>query len=218
MTAMQVQFEGKLLPQEEADEVVSHASALAIGPNFYKTHTAYAFLTVADFDSWAQASGLTGRVSRLRERIAAAQDACATTDDIVQAARNKERRMRTQLQRLSNETGYPIGSEALLRCATIERPADVPKIFDSAILWENINYGGRWLPVYQDLPDLTWFNFNDITTSIRGIGEGALFSDTRYRGRIFWLLTNPLPPGFAIFSIPWLAGFNDVTSSLVVYS
>src|SRR5262249_3666503 len=207
MTAVQVQFEGQLLPQEEADEVVSHAPVLAIGPSYYKAHTAYAFSTVTALHSWAKTSGLTSRVSQLRERIAAAQDACATTDDIVQAARNNEQRMRTQLQRLSSETGYPIASEALLRYATIERPADVPKIFDSAILWENINYGGRWLPVYQDLPDLTWFNFNDITSSIRGIGEGALFSDTRYRGRIFWILTNPLPPSFAIFSIPWLAGF-----------
>ena len=86
-------------------------------------------------------------------------------------------------------------------------------MFDWAILYADANYSGRWLPVYRDWPDLRWLGFNDVS-SIQGFGEGALFSDAFYRGRIFWLLAFPS----VVFSIPWLSAFNGIKSSVIVYS
>ena len=187
---------------------------VALGPDYDNSHVGYLFASERDSSSWTRSLRVTDRVKRLREKIAVAGRKGTNDAEQINRARRDEQRLRSSLERLSAKIGLPIGSEDLLRRAITNRPAGELPVSDSAILHADANYTGRWLPVYQDWPDLRWFIFNDVTISIQGFGEGALFSDAYYRGRIFRLLAFPA----VVFSIPWLSAFNDITSSVMVYS
>jgi hypothetical protein len=218
MPDLRVEYRGRRLGAAEASGLGGEVEVVAVGPDFHDSHVIHAFPSNDDFDAWVAAAGLQDRVSRLLERIASARKRVHDDLDVIRRAQATEQRMRRAIEELAGNTGLAVGSEQFFRRATVDRQDGEAKVFDSAILYADINYGGRWLPIYQDCPNLGWFGFNDVTSSIQGIGEGALFADINYQGRIYWLLTNPLPPSFGIFGIRWLGSFNDLASSVAVYS
>ena len=127
--------------------------------------------------------------------------------------KRKVARIQADLSELAERTGLPPNSKELLLRATIQADPLEGAIFDPAMLFMGIGFGGLSLPVfYPGIPDLGWFNFNDRVSAVKVVGIVALYRDTFFRGpsRIF--------VGAPYFQIPNLlsVGFNNTASSVLV--
>jgi Beta/Gamma crystallin len=178
-----------------------------------------AFSAETDFDQWAESRGTDETVKRVRQMIAEADEEKLHPREQVEARYKRQaERVRRDLIELATkermrfdprgEASERPDAEQLLRRAKERRPGE-QQIFDSGILFEHADYGGRWLPIVYTLPDFTWVNFNDVCSSFVMWGAGVLFEHTWYSGRQFWM--------FGGGGMPWIGtAFNDIASSVIL--
>ena len=162
-------------PDEEAPSVEAELDKRAPSVDTYVVHeegVMELFESRDEAERWAAAEGLGPTMKQIRAAIERARrEADRHEQDVA--------RIRAELDRLAKETDLPPGSPELIRRATIERPENEPKIFDSMVLYALPNYGGNWLPVNRSVGDIAPF----VARSVISIGPGVLFEQPNRLGR-----------------------------------
>jgi hypothetical protein len=215
----QYRLNGELLHGEAIAERGPNILITALAADRQQEGIVEVFAAERDFDEWARAERVEDMVGRVRQTIAEGErERQQPRQQDEQRYRRETERVRRELvelarrERLRFEPGDQAGERpdalALLRRAK-ERGPNEPKIFDSGILFEHANYGGRWLPIVYVIPDFTWVDFNDMCSSFVFWGGGVLFEHSWYGGRQFWM--------FGGGAVPWIGSdFNDIASSAIL--
>ena len=186
--------------QEEAREY----PVLAIGSNLPNGDNMYAFESEGVFNQWIAGTEHAGRVRRLQRGVAAEKRKDSGHAAEIARTREINDRFADELNQLSHSTGLPMGSEELFQKALTEREA---RGEDPALIFQHINYDGKWLLLQggmRNYPELEW---NDIASSIMLAGSGILMEHINYSGRWLYLLGDHVIPDFRT------SGWNDIISS-----
>jgi hypothetical protein len=99
----------------------------------------------------------------------------------------------------------------VFEAATLKRSPLEPPIFESTLLFDDINLGGASLPLPNaPVPNLGWFGWGDRASSMLTSGSlGVLFARSWFRGATF---------RFGGVGLPWQVNLTDVGWSNRAYS
>lgn len=176
------------------------------------------FASQSAFRSWADKSEYAEKIDEIQKLVARARkykNADNTAAMKLQQSRTK--RITKDLKELARSSGLSLNSEALFKKAAIDyHPLEGP-IFDPAILYEHINLRGRFLPLMSGVgyPDLSWYGFNDIASSVTRIGWVILWEHVWYFGQQLFLAAPQW--GQKVGANLTTFGFNDVASSAIIH-
>lgn len=129
-----------------------------------------AFDTDAELQKWIDTLPQKDRIAEGLQKMALAQQAyekdpfTAMTDQQVTV-----KSIRTKMEELSAKTGLDVNSTELFLQATVDANLFAGPIFRSAQLFEHYNCTGRRLDIgsWTWYPNLGWFGFDDIISSVR---------------------------------------------------
>lgn len=204
-------FMGKKdIPKEAAKK----APILASGSMLGLVDSVFAFEDESSFLSWAERMPVGEKFLRLNRMVEAARQLeNSELTEIKNARRRRTESLMREIEDLAARYKLPVNSRELFMKATSVdcHPLEGP-VFDPAIIYEHINYGGSWRPLAATIPDFRWIGFNDKASSLRVSGAGILFEHTWYRGRRFYFGGIPVMdfPDLRLFT------FNDLASSVAL--
>jgi hypothetical protein len=202
---------GRFLQKEEASEY----PVMVAGTVLPDKNLVYVFDSDQEFKVWIEQTKYSDRVNEIEETITELlkhKEEYTTT--VVELHNTKMKRIANDLIELADRVGLDPGSEELFRRATIERKPFEPPIFDPAIGWEELEFGGNWLPLATPMPDLGRINaggvnWDNIISSVRMIGFGVLCDYPWFGGHKVWLAGVP----YWQYNLDAL-GFDNRTSSV----
>ena len=175
--------------------------------------------TIAVFDEerffldWAQRQNVREEVDRLERTIEAARGRRDEAAELEQTQREKREAIAQRIQDLAEDNAVNLGAlsredrDVFLRQITLDRTDD--PVFDPAVLYEDVNLGGRWLPVWGALPDLRWLDFDDKVSSWWIAGAGVFFDSAWYEGRRYYTFGVPAG-GFFWIGPAWRNAVSSV--------
>lgn len=125
-----------------------------------ETDTIHAFKSEKDFEKWAKDAGYEDKVSHLKQKMEEAEER-GEDSRYDKEIEDKIRRVTKELHKLSQELKLPSYSHQFIREAQKRR------IIDSVMLYEHVDYYGRWIgfspPGHRDFNRI---GFNDIASSL----------------------------------------------------
>lgn len=205
-------LDGKNVPKPEPALFTSAAVSILTG---YDPHRAYSFTTVSRAETWIAKQPFADAYSHHQELVRRARLAERRADEGVIEAHQKSlvARLRRSIgSRLRAEAVDAADVRAVDRAMAAFNPVMGP-IIHSAILYQFNDYAGRWLPIPSGAayPKLSWFDFNDRTSSIRVSGTLTLHQHTWFRG------AQRFSVGIPYQGFPRLSdfGFDNCASSAV---
>jgi len=151
--------------------------------------TAYGFANEESLCRWAVGSRHADSFARAIGMMKLGQQ-LENTEIGLRAVRRVEasvKRLTSDLEELSKETGLAMGTAEFLVEASIHRSATEPPMFDPTLLFDKVtdpelpSFGGFVFPVAGTIP--TFFGFNDKASGALVIGVCTLFDKIFYRGQ-----------------------------------
>lgn len=206
----------RLMNGKEVDRktILDKAEVIACGNLLPTSHAIYGFTSEEEFQEWADSLFIADSIRRIHEFVHEARkyenDGLASIEAIWKEYIDS---MTDLLKKLANREGVAENSRDLFLVAEgLSGHPLQPKVLNSAILYQHINFGGSWRPVTGPIPHLSLIGFNDTTSSVRMFGTGFLAQHGFWRGRRFYML-----------GIPWIEfadlrefDFNDRASSVLL--
>lgn len=149
------------------------------------------FETFDEFRKWSETLKEKDRIAEvLAKTELARQEYLKNPVAVMESQQATIKDTRLKLEALSGKTSLDPNSRELFLKATIDADLFTGPIFRSAQLFEHPNCTGRRLDIrsWQWFPNLGWFGFGDIISSIRVHPWSFLILcvDTNFGGRWFW--------------------------------
>lgn len=202
---------GEVVSQEE----VAEAPIMVAGFGLPDEATGYVFESDDQLQSWVRDLGASDLVDRLHGAVEKGLEQETRTDlgplEIWQ--RKRVERITADLNDLAGLYSLPVNSPELLSRATINADPLIGSVFDPYILFDSSGCGGSFRPISGIVPNFGWLGFNNMASSVIGLGGAILFSQYWFKARRLYLFNigNDLGDCMNLADLGW----SNIASSAI---
>lgn len=169
----------------------ARAPVTAAGAGLPDEDAAYVFTRHEEFDEWAADVGVADRVRNVRghaDKLLKTKDKFGEREE--KELRERHRRAKASLEKLSKDTGEPVTSRKLLERWVRENSPDDKRPIDPFIAWDGLNHTGDWMFTAAVAPRL--WDWNDRISSLTVVMAVAMFCEHDwFGGARLWLFGVP---------------------------